>query len=163
MKKKPQVPLVIAAGLAALCLGFLLPYLTEELTYNQIADRSAKLSAVHVDGGIGAPARAGRSIGILHEGDCPGLSDVPVTAQQAAPGQAALNALRGQTYTRLLPLVRPAEGGVTLWEVSGCSPCCIAYWDGKHLWLPGERDGQWRGCRPSNPGKLDETLKSLCK
>ena len=58
---------------------------------------------------------------------------------------------------------RPAEDGGTLWETYGCSSSCVAYWDGKHLWLPGEKDGQWRGCRPSDPGKLDETLKSLCK
>ena len=74
--------------------------------------------------------------------------------------QTALNALQGEKYTRILPFVRPANGGITLREVSGCSSWCIAYWDGKHLWLPGEKDGQWRGCLPSDPDQLDKILKS---
>jgi len=89
------------------------------------------------------------------------MSDDPVTAEGAAPGRAALDALRGQKYTRLLPFSRPAAGGVALREVSGCSAWFIAYWYGKHLWLPGERDGQWRGCLPSDPDKLDEMLNSI--
>lgn len=161
MKKRLWVFLTAAGVLAVFCLGFFLGYLTQELTYDQIASRHAKVPAVYVDHGAGTPAHAGRSITIFHEGDYPGLSDDPVTAQQAAPGRAALNALRGQTYTRLLPFVRPAAGGVALWETYGCFSSCVAYWDGKHLWLPGERDGQWRGCRPSNPDKLSETLNSI--
>ena len=161
MKKLLWPLCVVVVLLSAAGLGFALAYLTEELTYDQIAGYEAKVPAVHVDHGAGTPADAYRSIGILHEGDYPGLSDVPVTAKQAAPGRAALNALRRQKYTRLLPFVRPAKGGVALRETSGCSSWCIAYWDGKHLWLPGEEEGQWRGCRPSNPDKLDETLKSI--
>lgn len=162
MKKLLWPLCVVVVLLSAAGLGFALAYLTEELTYDQIAGYEAKVPAVHVDHGAGTPADAYRSIGILHEGDYPGLSDVPVTAKQAAPGRAALNALRGQKYTRLLPFVRPAKGGVALRETSGCSSWCIAYWDGKHLWLPGEEEGQWRGCRPSNPDKLDENLTAIC-
>ena len=161
MKKRLWVFLTVAGVLAVFCLGFFLGYLTQELTYDQIANYHAKIPAVYVDLGAGTPARAGRSIRILHEGDYPGMSDEPVTAEEAAPGRAVLIALRGQTYTRPLPFVRPAAGGVALREVSGCSSRCIAYWDGKHLWLPGEKDGQWQGCRPSNPDKLSETLNSI--
>lgn len=161
MKNRLWIFLTIAGVLAVFCLGLFLGYLTEELSYDQIVNYHAKIPAVSVDLSAGAPAHASRSIGILHEGDHPGMSDDPVTAEGAAPGRAALDALRGQKYTRLLPFSRPAADGVALREVSGCSSWCIAYWDGKHLWLPGEKDGQWRGCLPSNPDKLDEILNSI--
>lgn len=161
MKKRPWIFLTVAGVLAVFCLGFSLGYFTQKLTYDQIANYHAKIPTVYVDLGAGTPAHAGRSITIFHEGDCPGLSDNPVTAEEAAPGRAALNALRGQTYTRPLPFVRPAAGGAALWETYGCSSSCVAYWDGKHLWLPGEKDGQWLGCLPSNPDKLSKTLNSI--
>lgn len=161
MKKLLWPLCVIAVLLSAAGLGFTLAYLTEELTYDQIANYDAKGPAIYVDSGAGTPAHASRSISILHEGDYPGLSDEPITAKQAAPGWAALNALRGQKYARLLPFVRPAKGGVALWETSGCSSWCIAYWDGKHLWLPGKEAGQWRGCTPSDPDKLGEKLEAI--
>ena len=160
MKKLLWPLCVTVVLLSAFGLGLALAYLTEELTYDQIAGYDAEVPVVYVDRSIG-PAHAYRSISILHEGDYPGLSDVPVTSERAAPGRAALNALQGEKYTRLLPFVRPAEDGIALWEVSGCSSWCIAYWDGKHMWLPGEKDGQWRGCLPSNPDQLDKTLKSI--
>ena len=160
MKKLLWPLCVIAVLLSAAGLGFTLAYLTEELTYDQIAGYDVALPVVYADRGAGTPAYAHRSIRILHEGDCPGLRDTPITAQGAAPGRAALNALQGEKYTRILPFVRPANGGITLREVSGCSSWCIAYWDGKHLWLPGEKDGQWRGCLPSDPDQLDKILKS---
>lgn len=163
MKKLLWPLCAIAVLLSAAGLGFTLAYLTEELTYDQIVGFDAKIPAFYVDYSIGTPNLARCSIKILHEGDYPGMSDVPVSTEEAAPGRAALNALRGEKYTPLLPLVRPAKNGIALREVSGCSSWCIAYWDGKHLWLPGEQDGQWRGCLPSNPGKLGETLESLCK
>lgn len=80
---------------------------------------------------------------------------------EGSEGRAVLNALRGEKYTRILPFVRPEKGGIVLREVSGCSSWWIAYWDGKHLWLPGEKEGQWRGCLPSNPDQLDKNLKSI--
>ena len=161
MKKLLWPFCVITVLLSAAGLGFTLAYLTEELTYDQIVSCDAEIPAVYVDCDAGTPAHAYRSISILYEGDYPGMSDIPVTAERAAPGQMALNALQGEKYTRILPFVRPAKGGITLREVSGCSSWCIAYWDGKHLWLPGEKDGQWRGCLPSNPDQLDKILKSI--
>lgn len=161
MKKLLWPLCVIAVLLSAAGLGFTLAYLTEELTYDQIADYDVEVPAVHVDSDAGTPAYAHRSIRILHKGDYPGMSDVPITAEEAAPGWATLNALRGETYTRLLPFVRPVKDGIALREVSGCSSWCVAYWDGKHLWLPGEKEDQWRGCLPSDPDRLDKTLKSI--
>ena len=163
MKNRLWIFLTIAGVLAVFCLGLFLGYLTEELSYDQIANYHAKIPAVSVDLSAGAPAHAGRSIQILHEGDYHGMSDDPVTAEGAVPGRAALDALRGQKYTRLLPFSRPAAGGVALREVSGCSSWCIAYWDGKHLWLPGEKDGHWRGCSPSSPKELEEALQDAYK
>lgn len=137
--------------LTAFGLGLTAAYLAEELTYDQIKNS-----------GCGIPEIAVHTIGILHEGDYPGMSDFPVTAEQAAPGRAALNALRGQRYTRILPFQRPSTNGIAVREVSGCSSFYIAYWDGKHLWVSGKEENQWQGYAPSNPDKLQETLKSIC-
>lgn len=137
--------------LTAFGLGLTAAYLAEELTYDQIKNS-----------GCGIPEIAVHTITILHEGDYPGMSDFPVTAEQAAPGRAALNALRGQRYTRILPFQRPGTNGIAVREVSGCSSFYIAYWDGKHLWVSGKEENQWQGYAPSNPDKLQETLKSIC-
>ena len=141
MKKRITIPLAIVGCLAISCLGLLLADITAKRSFDQLSRGYA----------TAPPAREAQNIGVLIEGDYPGLSDDPVTAEGAAPGRAALDAVRGQKYTRLLPFSRPAAGGVALREVSGCSSWCIAYWDGKHLWLPGEKDGHWRGCSPSSP------------
>lgn len=158
MKKLLWRLCILAVLLCSAGLGFALAYLTEELTYDQI---DAKAPVVYADYSAGAPAQANRSIYILQEGDYPGLSDVPVTAERAAPGRAALNALRGQKYTRPLPFARPAKGGVALWQTSGCSSWCTAYWDGTYLWRPGKEEAQWHGGRPSDPGKLKEDLATI--
>lgn len=150
MKKLLWPLCVIAVLLSAAVGGFALAYLTEEQSYDQIKGAD-----------IAPPAQAARSIGILHEGDFPGMSDVPVTAQQAAPGRATLNALREQSYTRAFPFLRPDKGGIAVRDINGCTPWYIAYWDGNHLWLPGEAEGQWQGYIPSNPDKLGETLESI--
>ena len=160
MKKLLWPLCVITVILSAAGLGFLLAYQTEELTYDQIVDRDTGACGLHVDG-IGIPVHVYRSIRVLHEGDYLGLSDTPVPAERAAPGRAALNALQSEKYTRPLPFVRPAEGGVALREISGCSTWYIAYWDGKYLWLPGKEDDQWRGFLPSDPSKLSQILESL--
>ena len=59
MKKRLWVFLTVAGVLAVFCLGFFLGYLTQELTYDQIANYHAKIPAVYVDLGAGTPARAG--------------------------------------------------------------------------------------------------------
>ena len=151
MKKLLWPLCVIAILLSAATGGFALAYLTEEVTFDQIKSS-----------GYGFPDSPAHTITILHEGDYPGLSDFPVTAEQAAPGRAALNALRGQRYTRALPLLKPGKGGIAGREISGCSASYLAYWDGKHLWVSGKEENQWQGYAPSNPDKLQETLKSIC-
>ena len=85
--------------LTAFGLGLTAAYLAEELTYDQIKNS-----------GCGIPEIAAHTITILHEGDYPGMSDFPVSAEQAAPGRAALNALRGQRYTRILHHHTPERG-----------------------------------------------------
>lgn len=150
MKKLLWPLCVIAVLLFALGLGLTMAYLTQPLTYEQIKGAD-----------IGLPARSSCSIGILHEGDYPGMSDKPVTPEQAAPGRKVLNALRGQKYTRILPFSKPADGGVSVREINGCTPFYAAYWDGKHLWLPGKKEGQWRGYRPSDPEQLSQALESV--
>ena len=108
MKKLLWPLCVIAVLLSAAAGGFALAYLTEEVTFDQIKSS-----------GYGFPDSPAHTITILHEGDYPGLSDFPVTAEQAAPGRAALNALRGQRYTRALPLLKPGKGGIAVREISG--------------------------------------------
>ena len=154
MKKLLWSLCVIAVLLSAFGLGLAAAYVTsdystEEFSYDQIKGSN-----------IDPHPQSAHFINIFYEGDFPGMSDFPITAEQAEPGKKALGALRGQTYTRLFPLIRPGKKGIGLHEVSGCTPSYIAYWDGNHLWLPDE--GRWRGYAPSNPDKLRETLESLC-
>lgn len=152
MKKKLMLLLAVLFLAASACSGYALAYMTETLRYDQISGK-----------GYGPPARAERTISVLREGDYPGLSDVPVTAEEAAPGRAALKVLRGQRYTRALPFLKPAEDGIAVRECIGCSPWCIAYWDGACLWLPGEQEGKWLGYAPSDPEGLGEALETLCR
>ena len=151
MKKLLWPLCVFLVLLSAFGLGLTAAYLTEEFSYDQIKNSGCRI-----------PDMAAHTIGILHEGDYPGMSDFPVTAEQAAPGRAVLNALRAQRYTRALPFLKPGKNGIAVREVSGCSSFYIAYWDGKHLWVSGKEENQWQGYAPSNPDKLQETLKSLC-
>lgn len=151
MKKLLWPLCVLLVLLTALGLGFTVAYLTEEFTYDQIKNSNYRI-----------PDKAAHTISILHEGDYPGMSDFPVTVEQAAPGRAVLNALRGQRYTRTLPFLKPGKDGIAIREVSGCSSSYVAYWDGKYLWTSGKEEHQWQGYAPSNPDKLHETLKFLC-
>ena len=153
MKKLLWSLCVIAVLLSAFGLGLTAAYVTsdystEELSYDQIKGSN-----------IDPHPQSAHFINIFYEGDFPGMSIKPVTAQQAEPGTKALNALRGQTYTRLFPLIRPSKKGIGICEVSGCSPSYIAYWDGRHLWLPDE--GHWRGYAPSSPDELEEVLQTV--
>ncbi len=152
MKKKFRILLAAVFVLSSIGIGFLAGYWTEPFSYDQIAGSLTT-----------PPPDAAHTIAILHEGDYPGMSDFPVTAEEAAPGRAAMNALRGQKYTRALAIRKPREGGICLSETSGCSAFYIAYWDGKYLWQSETESGKWLGYVPSDPGKLDETLRSLCK
>lgn len=93
MKKLLWPLCVIIVLLSAVGLGFTLAYLTEELTYDQIVGHDAEIPVVYVDLDAEMFVYAYRSISILHEGDYPGMSEVPVTVERAALGQTALNAL----------------------------------------------------------------------
>lgn len=163
MKNRLWIFLTIAGVLAVFCLGFFLGYVTEELTYDQIANYHAKIPTVSVDLSAGAPAHAGRSIQILHEGDYPGMSDEPVTAKEAQPGRKVMYALRQQRYSWIPPFFKPQDGGIAIGQTRGCSPEEIAYWDGRYLWLPKDHDGHWRGCSPSSPKELEEALQDAYK
>ncbi len=152
MKKKLWILCVVAVLLSAFGLGLTAAYVTsdystEEFSYDQIKGFSAD-----------PHPQSAHFIHIFYEGDFPGMSDIPVSAERAEPGKKALNALQGQTYTRLFPLIRPSKKGIGIHEISGCSPSYIAYWDGKHLWLPNE--GRWRGYAPSSPDDIEQELQS---
>lgn len=150
MKKALWVLLTAVVLTGSLGIGFCLAYQTETFSYDQIAGTDYTF-----------PARAAHRISILLEGDFPGMSDEPVTAEGAAPGRTALNALRGQKYTRAFPFRKPQDGGTGISQVYGCTPEVVAYWDGKYLWVPQGVEGSWRGYLPSDPDKLEETLKSI--
>ena len=151
MKKTLWVLLTAVVLIGSVGIGFYLAYLTETFSYDQIAGTDYYL-----------PAKEAHHISILREGDFPGMSDEPVTAEQAAPGQAALYALRGQKYTRALPFHKPRDGGIGIHQVNGCTPEADAYWDGKYLWVPQGMEKPWRCYIPSDPDKLGEKLKSIC-
>ncbi len=96
MKKKLWIFLAAVFLLSSIGIGFAVGHWTEAFSYDQIAGTFTAW-----------PPDAAHTISILHEGDYPGMSDFPVTAEEAAPGWAAMNALRGQKYTRALPLRKP--------------------------------------------------------
>ncbi len=150
MKKKLQIPLIIAAFPAVFCLGFLLAGMIIPRSYDQLPQKR----------GITSPARESESITILHEGSYPGFADVPVSREQAAPGRSVMYALQDQKYTWILPFLRPRDGGFAIYEMWGCTPEYIAYWDGKYLWLPKDFEGPWAGYAPTSPEELDQALRT---
>lgn len=153
MKKRITIPLAIVGCLAISCLGLLLADITAKRSFDQLSRGYA----------TAPPAREAQNIGVLIEGDYPGLSDEPVTAKEAQPGRKVMYALRQQRYSWIPPFFKPQDGGIAIGQTRGCSPEEIAYWDGKHLWLPGEKDGHWRGCSPSSPKELEEALQDAYK
>jgi len=150
--KKLWIPLGIVACLAVFCAGFLLAGMTSGRPFDDLPQGSD----------LAPPAQPADSITVLQEGTFPGLSDVPVTAEQAAPGRKVMYALREQKYTWILPFLRPRDGGISIYKLRSCTPECIAYWDGSHLWLYNRPKDLWQGYRPISPDKLDETLQSFC-
>ena len=80
--------------------------------------------------GIGPPAKPGGSFKVLREGTYPGLSDAPVTFDEGRTYRELLAALRGQRYLRLPALLGAPDGGTAFYTASGCTPECMAYWDG---------------------------------
>ena len=153
MKKKLWIPLIAAGFLAVFCLGFLLTDLTIKRSFDQLTRGYDSAT----------PAREAQNIGVLIEGDYPGLSDEPVTAEEALPGRKAMYALRQQKYSWILPFLKPHNGGIAIGQARGCSPEEIAYWDGRYLWLPQGFGNSWTGYAPSSPKELEDALQAAYK
>ena len=71
-----------------------------------------------------------------------------------------LAALRGQRYLRLPALLGAPDGGTAFYTASGCTPECMAYWDGTFLWLA-SNSSHWRRFLPLPPGRLGEKLELI--
>ena len=148
MKKKLRIPLFAAACLLVFCLSFLLAGMTIPRSFGQLPRTHS----------ITSPAQASESITLVYEGTYPGLSDTPVSAERAAPSRRVLYALNQQKYTWAFPLLQPRDGGLSIYELIGCTPECVAYWDGRYLWLPKGYEGPWAGYAPTSPEELDQAL-----
>ena len=99
MKKKLWILCIIVVLLSSFGLGLAAGYVasdysTEEFSYDQIKGSNAN-----------PHPQSARFINIFYEGDFPGMSDFPITAEQAEPGKKALAGL-----CSLLP--RPAGAGI---------------------------------------------------
>ena len=106
--------------------------------------------------------RAADRIAVLTVGDYPGMRDDPVTEEEAAPGHEALALLRSQSYLMVPLWPRPREGGIEIYNLSGCTPEPMAYWDGSLLWIPGKYTGKWRAHIPLSDPSLGEKLDTYC-
>lgn len=111
--------------------------------------------------GIGPPAEPADSVSVLREGTYPGLSDTPVTFDEGRDYRKLLAALRGQRYLRLPSLLGAPDGGTAFYTASGCTPECMAYWDGTFLWLASNHSSQWRRFLLLPPGRLGEKLELI--
>lgn len=97
---------------------------------------------------------------MLREGTYPGLSDAPVTFDEGRTYRELLAALPGAEVS---PPPRPAgapDGGTAFYTASGCTPECMAYWDGTFLWLA-SNSSHWRRFLPLPPGRLGEKLELI--
>lgn len=151
MKWKLRFPQTIAAGLALMLLSVLLA--------DKLIGRPYAMLPKGCD--IVPPAQSAKTIGILIEGTCPGMSDVPVTARQAIPGQSAMRVLREQRYSWIPPFTQPRDGGIQISQASGCGPEVLGYWDGRYLWLPRGPGTPWRGYAPASPETVEEALQGI--
>lgn len=98
---------------------------------------------------------------MLREGTYPGLIDAPVTFDEGRTYRELLAALRGQRYLRLPALLGAPDGGTAFYTASGCTPECMAYWDGTFLWLPASAPGRWNRFLPLPPHSLGEQLEKI--
>ena len=53
------------------------------------------------------------------------------------------------------------DGGIAVYYLSGCTPECMAYWDGTFLWLPASAPGRWNRFLPLPPHSLGEQLEKI--
>lgn len=80
--------------------------------------------------------------------------------------------MRGGPYREVLPpsggrgisaspaLLGAPDGGTAFYTASGCTPECMAYWDGTFLWLA-SNSSHWRRFLPLPPGRLGEKLELI--
>lgn len=108
------------------------------------------------------PAAAAASFTVVREGSYPGLSDTPVSFEQGRPYRELLAALRAQKYLPLPSFPGAPDGGIAIYFMDGCTPSCIAYWDGSFLWLPGTQGSGWRRFLPLPPHLLGEKIETIC-
>ena len=148
MKKKVISSLIILAVLAAAGVCY---YQLGQTSFDRAFQGYAVLP----------PAEAEASIGLLVEGTYPGLSDTPITWEQARPSRQTLQALRNHRYLPLPPLASPPDGGIDISQADGCSPVYLAYWDGVLLWLPAANSERWRPFLPLPPHSLGEELNTI--
>ena len=143
-KRRYVIPLLILAALLLLCEIFSLRQDFQRFNNDNV------------------PFLAASRIYIVREGDYPGMRDDPVTQEEAAKGEDVLALLRSQNYL-LVPLwPGPREGGIVIERLEGCSPECLAYWDGSLLWIPGRYTGKWRAHIPLFSPSLGEKLDTYC-
>lgn len=109
---------------------------------------------------IEPPAEPAVSFHVRREGTYPGLSDAPVTFDEGRDYRELLAALRGQAYLHIPSLLGAPDGGTAFYTAAGCTPECMAYWDGTFLWLASD-SSRWRCFLPLPPGRLGEKLELI--
>ena len=80
MKKLLWPLCVFLVLLSAFGLGLTAAYLTEEFSYDQIKNSGCRI-----------PDMAAHTIGILHEGDYPGMSDFPGAGRVKRPARSEVH------------------------------------------------------------------------
>ena len=148
MKKKFFFFLVLAV-LVIVGIGY---YLMGQTTFDQSFQGYA----------LEPPASPANRLSIMREGDYLGLSDTPVSFEQAQPGQKLLAALRAQKYLPLPSFPGAPDGGTAIYYTQGCTSLCMAYWDGRFLWLSGTQENEWRRFLPLSPHSLGEKINTVC-
>ena len=110
---------------------------------------------------IEPPAIPTDSFTVVRQGTFPGFSDTPVTFDEGQNYRELLTALRGQDYLPFPSLPGAPDGGIAIYYLSGCTPECMAYWDGTFLWLPASAPGRWNRFLPLPPHSLGEQLEKI--
>lgn len=105
------------------------------------------------------PAPPEKTFSFAREGDFPGMSDTPVTHEQAAPYRAWMSAMRSTNYLRLPRVFMAPSGGISFTVIEGCMPYCRAYWSGGFMWFPAENG--WQPCLPLDKTALERELAKV--
>ena len=103
----------------------------------------------------------GQSFTVVRSGEYPGFSDTPVSWEGGRGYRTLYNTLRKPRYLVFPGFFAPPDGGIAIWEHSGCTPVCIAYWADGLLWLPADNE-RWRPCLPLSHGtELEAVIAEL--